>query len=66
MCDKPGGKCDICKENPAKYWYGNTAAKICGSSLCEETMDERYEEHYRAVVQAVALDKLIQEAYNYD
>lgn len=66
MSDLPKGECDICREKPAKYWYGNTAAKICDNSLCEDKMDEKYEEHCIACDEERKREQEAREWYGYE
>lgn len=33
------GKCDVCKEKEAKFFYGNTSVAYCGSAECSRQMD---------------------------
>jgi len=38
----PNIPCDVCKQNPAKKWFGNTSVVICENEECYERMQEIY------------------------
>ena len=63
MSDKPCGTCDVCKEVPAKYWYGRTSAATCGAGACVEEMDTRYAASCKAIDEEIAFEKQMEEEY---
>tara|TARA_R110000868_G_scaffold20396_1_gene86370 strand:+ start:1352 stop:1558 length:207 start_codon:yes stop_codon:yes gene_type:complete len=60
---KPSGKCDICKTNDAKYWFGNTSSATCENSHCSDAMEERFAEHCREMDERDQLRQEMIEAF---
>lgn len=32
----PSGKCDMCNERKAEFWFGSTSVALCGHIECDE------------------------------
>lgn len=58
---KVTGKCDAGCGEDARYWYGDTPAATCGSSTCEDYMDELYRAHCEEMERKFRLEKELDE-----
>lgn len=40
---RPTGKCDMCNDKPARYWFGDTSVALCGAERCAERNKENWD-----------------------
>ena len=50
----PKGKCDICNDRPARFWFGDTSVALCGDQSCAQINQAAWDKMCREMDQEEA------------
>lgn len=50
----PKGKCDICNNRPARYWFGDTSVALCGDYSCDKINQDQWDQMIKDMEQEKA------------
>lgn len=51
---RPKGRCDICNDKPALFWFGDTSVALCGDQSCAQTNQAQWDKMIREMEQEEA------------